>query len=408
MSLLVVILVMLVALLLEGFFSGSELALVSADKVRLANKVEKGSQRAKFAQWLIKNPTHLFATTLLGTNMFAIIGATVLSFYIISNFGEEYSSFAMLYSVIILVFGEIVPKSVFQHHADVLAPRVAPFLIFFSYMFYPIVWFFKQLAKLMVRGLKKTVGGEHTISRDELELIITGTDMAGSDVKPAEQKKISSILRLATQKVKSVMVPLAEVEAVPITMELEAVSQIFALKGYSMLPVFDHRMFNVVGLIEDFDVMLAAKDQQIRDLMREPVFVPEEMTLSRLFVLLKNKRQKIAIVVDEFGGATGLVTMEDVIEEVVGDIQDEFELGKQYYRVLGPGRYLVNGRMEIKMANDKLLLNIPVGNYETIAGLIIHTLQYLPKKGEIVRVGEFTYKVYRATPKSILEVEVFK
>lgn len=408
MSLALLIVIILVCLFLEGFFSGSELALVVADKFRLKNAAEKGDIQARLTGKLLQNPRRLFSTTLLGTNICVITASTVLTFFIISNYGEEYSAFALLLSPVILIFGEVLPKSVYQHHADYLAKRVGVLLVWASYILYPLVWPLSKLTKLLLGKLQKVASTEPRISREELMLMLSSKEVRDSDMPPQERKMIKRVLDLSDSEVKNIMIPLVEVEMLPVTADTDAALAIFDLKGFSRLPVFEHRSHNVVGMVDAADCVFAAKREILRDIMEPVLYVPESMPLYELYETLQEEKEAVAVVVDEYGGATGLVTLEDLLEEVVGEIRDEYELGEQYYRKLAENKYLVSGRTEIELANDELGLQIPYGEYETVAGYLIELFGYIPETGERIESNGWTYKVRSATPRAVVEIEVEK
>lgn len=408
MSLTVLIIIIVICLLLEGFFSGSEIALVVSDKVRLKNRADTGDRDAKATQKLISSPRRFFSTTILGTNICVVTATTVLTYYIISNYGDEYSAFALLLSPLILVFGEVLPKSIYQHHADFLAKKVGVVLSYVSIVLYPFVWALSNFTKLLLGRVEKAASVEPRISRDELMLMLSSKEVKNSDMPPQERQMIKKVLDLSDSEVKNIMVPLVEVEMLPIGSDLDAALSIFDLKGLSRLLIFEHRAYNVIGILDMADCFFATKTKIMGEMIKPVIYVPENMPLYELYETMRGSHQDVVVVVDEFGGATGLVTLEDLLEEVVGEIKDEYELGKEHYSSLGHGRFLVSGRMEIEEANEKLRLNIPDGDYETVAGYLLELFGYIPGVGEHVSEGEWVYTILKATPRAILEIEAKK
>lgn len=390
-------------LLVEIFFSGSEIALVVTDKLRLKTRSESGHAGAVSAMWFIRHPAHFFSTVILGTNISVIAASTIATFYLISNYGPEAEIWALLLSPIVLVFGEVLPKSVFQHYANKLVEKISPPLMGSMYGLFPFVWLLSRFTHFLLGGVENHLGNEPRITREELALLISSSD--SPDVRPAEKKMISKVLDLANQQVKNVMVPLALVESIPINSKRDAALSIFDLKGFSKLPVFDHRAYNVVGVLDCLDCLFS-DDFEIRDLLKPVLYVPMSMRLHELYKIMRNKEEQIAIVVDEYGAAVGLVTLEDVLEEIVGDIKDEYELGQQEWHTLGIAHFLVNGRTEIETAVERLGLDIPKGNYETVAGFLLDKFGYIPKVGESIDIGKWRYIVRKGNERSIVEVEV--
>lgn len=405
MSLLVLILVILVCLVVEGFFSGSELVLVISDKLRLKNKADRGDMEAQLTQNLINNPPRLFSTTLIGTNFCVVTASTVLTYFIISNFGSEYSAFALLLSPVILIFGEVVPKSIYQHHANKIVTRVGALLWWTSYVMYPFVKLLSKLTNYLLGGVEKAIGFEPRITREELASILSSKEVTNSDISPKERKMIENVFNMSDAEVKGIMIPLVEVEMLPITSDVSAALQVFDLKGFSRLPIFEHRSTNIVGMVNSIDCIFAPENVPIKDIMNPVLYIPENMPLYELYETLQGKKEEVAIVVDEYGGATGLVTLEDLLEEFVGEIHDEYELGEQHFVEVSTGKYILIGRMEIEEANEELKLNIPEGEYKTVAGFLLEQFGYIPRQGEQTVVDNRRYTVRKASGRAILEIE---
>lgn len=408
MSLGLVIVIVIICVLLEGFFSGSEMAFVNADKYRLTLAQDAGSRRAALAMRLIKSPAKFFSTTLFGTNVFMVTGSVIITLFIIDRWGGEYAPFALLFWPFALIFGEIVPKSIYQHHADKMVVMVAPILMGASVVFYPAVWLLSKLTDSLFGGLKRRAIAPERLSREELELMLEVGRAEASDVRPVERTLISRIFDLADKKVENIMTPLVDVVAVPLSSGGRDAEHIFESSGHSRLPVYDGRVLNIVGYITNADMLFGKEGAPVRELTRPAYYVPEEMPLDELLVAMKRRGQSLAVAVDEYGAATGIVTVEDLMEEVVGEIRDEHDKVPSLYTRLGHNHYLVRGRLEIEHANERLKLDIPEGEYETIAGFVIHQMERIPKVGESFVFGRFEYTVRRATDRAVIEVEVVR
>lgn len=408
MSLFIVVLIILVCIFLEGFFSGSELALVVADKFRLKNRADMGDKEAKMTQKLIANPRRFFSTTLLGTNACVVTATTVLTYFIIDRYGSEYSAFALLLSPIVLVFGEIVPKSIYQHYADHLAKKVGVVLTWVSFFFSPAIWVMSSVTQVLIGGVKKAANLEPRISREELSLMLASAEAKNSDMPPQERKLITKVLELSEGEVKNIMIPLVEIEMLSSTADVEAALTLFDLKGLSRLLVFEMRSHNIVGIVDMADCLTADINKPLKTIMKPVIYVPESMPLYELYETLQEAKEEVSVVVDEYGGAAGFVTLEDLLEEVFGEIRDEYEFEKHNYVKISEGVYIVNCRMEIEEANDKLKLGIPEGDYETIAGYILQLFSYIPKVGEQISDGNCLYIIKNSTPRAVIEVEVRK
>ena len=402
MGLFFTIATIVILLLLEIFFSGGEIALVVTDKMRLKTRAEGGNAGAITAMWFIRHPAHFFSTVILGTNISVIAASTVATFYLISNYGEDAELWALLLSPIVLIFGEVMPKSLFQHYAGRLVEKISPPLMASMYVMYPLVWVTSRFTNFLLGGVQSHVGREPRMTREELALLIGSTE--SPDVRPSERKMIAKVLELANQRVENVMVPLALVESIPVTSSRETAMEIFDLKGFSKLPVFEHRAYNIVGVLDCLDCLFS-ETLELRDMLRPILYVPKGMRLHELYKLMKEREEQIVIVVDEYGAAAGLVTLEDVLEEVLGDIKDEYELGRQHWRIAGENHFFLSGRTEVGEVNEKLGLDIPKGHYETIAGFLLNRFGYIPKVGETIQAGRWKFIVRKATEKAIVEVE---
>jgi len=287
MSVLILIIVLVVCLLLEGFFSGSEMALVNANKHKLALATDAGSTRARYALHLVKHPALFFSTTLLGTNLCTITATVVTTFFIIDRFGESYALLAILYWPFTLIFGEIVPKSVYQYHADKIVLRIATPLIVVSYVLYPAVWVFSKLTELLLGKVKSRAMTERPISKDELEIMIEAGKPEDSDVKPAERTIISRLFDLEDKRVRQIMTPLVDVVDVEESASRGEAERILEENGYSRVPVTQDEPFNVVGILTGTDLLFGDSKKSVKELMRKAFFIPEEMPLDELLLAMK-------------------------------------------------------------------------------------------------------------------------
>lgn len=406
MSLLTLIGILAVCLLTESFFTGTELAVVSVDKLKLKSLVKKGSKSAKMVLSFLNNPGWFFSATLLGTNLAVVTASVCTTYYIVGRFGETYEGWALALSPLLLIFGEIVPKSLYQHHANTLAYKTAYPVKIFGTLLFPIVWLLTKLNDTFLGKAARQYAVDPPVTRDELEAVMREEWTAESPKTEIRRTLISKIFDLAEKKASKIMIPLVDVRAISAKAAPEEIQQAFEESGHSRLPVFQNRLVNIVGLLHNLDFLMSDREHTISELIRPAYYVPEEMSLDDLFLDMKRRGEQMAIVVDEFGGATGILTLEDVLEEVIGDIKDEYEKSFPLYYRMGKNRLLVSGRLEVTEANEKLHLNIPEGSYETIAGFLIYQLGTIPKPGFEYRFGNLIFNIRRATEKAIQDVEI--
>ncbi len=317
-----------VCLLLEAFFSGSELALVAADKSKLSLKARQGDRGAQRALSLMERPEVFFSTTLLGQSLFIVANSMMLSFFILDHFGRAYEIWGLLLSPLILIFGEAVPKGYFQQNADRLAPQVAFWMRLVSYIFIPIVWPLSQLTKFLLGETRGESGRREFVTTESVENLFKDTEIF-KDILPVFRKSLPRIFGLSRSSVMQVMTPLADVFSLPAILKVEEATLLCHEEQYSAVPVYQGRKERIVGILHVEDLLLSASAESIvSDLMEAPVYVPSGWTVKEVFLFLKAKGRDFATVMDLEGRAVGIVTLEDLIEEVVGEIEDEYDAEK--------------------------------------------------------------------------------
>ncbi|MDD5230081.1 MAG: hemolysin family protein [Candidatus Marinimicrobia bacterium] len=402
------ILIIVICVLGEAFFSGSEIALVSADRIRLRHNAKKGHKDSKFVVSLLKRPERILGTTLIGTNVCTVTNtmlATALSY----KYWQEAGVFVAIVcmSFVNWIFAEIVPKSIFQQYADVIILKIARPLRMISLILTPLIRIFSGLASY----LSTLFGGRLSsklpfISKEELKILMKISDQG--DVKPEERQMIGRLLSFKEKKAEDVMVPLIQVTALPEdSLVAEAVQNISESK-HRRLPVYKERIDKIIGILNSFDIIGENFNTPIRRYIRTAFYAPPSMPINVLFEHLKKTGNNMAVVVDEYGGAEGVVTIEDILEEVVGELEDEYDQVRSRYKIIKDGVIIVKGQMEIREINDRFGLNLPEGDYETISGLIINTLNKIPRPGEILNLPTVVLTVTRASQRLIHEVHIRK
>jgi CBS domain containing-hemolysin-like protein len=402
----IIIVVMFILLLLKGFFSGSELAMVNADKLKLTHRANHGSRGAQIALRLMRTPEVLLTTTLMGTNLTTIMLSTLGTLLMIRICGENYGDWVafLVYTPVFLVLGEVVPKSVYQQKSDVIAPLVAFPLRFCYYLFYPGVLIFSRIARIaawLAGG--GPAGHGMLITREQIRSVIEMAERS-SNVGPFDRIRVRRAIRFAETTVGETMVPVAEIKAVRRGTSTADVIDHIRKFGYNRLPVFEGNISQVVGVVmlTTWDLLDAEAEQwPLSDLTRPAHFVTQYETIDEILPVLKARDDHMAIVVDEFGSTIGLITMEDIIEEVVGDIDvgyefEEYTPRKQrQYRILDAEaeRYDLDGRLPISAMNDLLGLSLPTTEFHTAAGLVIACLRRLPREGDQIVAFGFRFFV---------------
>ncbi len=421
MSLTMVVIIFITAILLEGLFSGSEIALVSAHKLSLEREAQAGHRGSQLALYLLEHSSTMLSVTLIGTNLSVVTNTVVVTFYCLERFGPRGELYALaILSPSILLFGEIIPKSIFQQHADTIAPKVA-FLIHYARLpFYPLV----LLLKIFTKGAGQLLGFHRNkamaISREDLKFLIEEEEEAQDEeeipeidlnsIKEGEREMVGNILDLRDTTAEEVMIPLSEVVSAPDDSTIDELVALIDRHGFSRIPIYHERVDAVVGIIHGFDLLAAlGSETPVTALMQPPIFVPEQQRAFRIMVDLQQAHKGMSVVVNEYGGAVGIATIEDVLEEIVGEIEDEFDKPEEIIREVDRFTWVLSGRVPISQINEDLEMELSEDeDYETAAGLILSKLRRLPAVGDTVTLSEHgvSLEVMKMSDRAILEVKL--
>ncbi|RKZ94777.1 MAG: HlyC/CorC family transporter [Gammaproteobacteria bacterium] len=404
------ILIIFFSLLLEGFFSGSEMAVVSADQLKLRHRAAQGSKGAKLALKMLEKPEWLLSITLIGTNISVVTNTTMAAALMIHLFGDNGSWMAVvLIAPLIWVFGEIVPKSIFQQRADVITPYIIFILYYFSIIFYPILLVFSFLTRM----LAKLTGGNNQnpfTLREEIVTMMQMPAVSSGDIQPVEQNMIRRMFDFSETTVTDIMLPLIEVSAVEKGISCGEAKQISVDTSHIRLPVYDQRVDKIIGVLHTLDLIDIAPETPITDFIQSAFYVPALKSIKDLMIELKTAGAVVAIVVDEFGGAEGIVALEDIMEEVVEDLEDEYDshqdTQEQLIRCLGDNDYIINARIELDLLCEKLGIDLPEGKYTTLAGFILHKTHSIPKEGDEIKQDKLLLTIHRSSAQAVLEVRI--
>ena len=410
------LLLILFFLILKGFFSGSEIAMVNSDKLKLRHKAKIGDRGAGLVLKLFKTPDVILGTTLVGTNLATVTISTLGALIFIDLFGVSGDLISVLVlTPILLVMGEVVPKSVFQQNADNIVTKIIYALRFFSYLFYPVIFIFSRVARFATR----IVGGgtepqNMFITREELRVLLDVTETAASP-STIDRKRIRRIIRFADTTVGEAMIPLADVVGLNEIRDIEEAVRRVIKHGYNRLPVYSGNITNVHGVLtlNTWDLMLPdINEQPVSDYVSQALYMSPKQTLDRALPQLQARKDHMAIVVDEFGSAVGILTMEDVFEEVVGEIDvgydfDEYQPKRKInIEQESEDSYLMSGRTPISEVNDILYVHFPVEEAHTIGGLIVSRIRNIPVEGDAIEEQGHRLTVLEADSRSVVKVRV--
>ncbi len=404
-SLLFILLPLPLFFLMEGFFSGAEIAFLSANRPRLYRKAKEKNPRAILAKSLLSQPEILFSTTVVGTTIAMNCSTTLTTLFIIRTWGYEKEWWNLVFlTPVILIFAEFIPKMIGRVHADTLVLSMGRPLKIASLVLSPLTKLFSMYAQLLKHLLGESPEKGFFLSREEIKAALPAS--RGGDVTPAERILIERILEFGKITAKEMLRPLIDVIGIEQDQTLREAVQLFTDSGHSRIPVYQERIDRIVGVLQAFHCLQASDlSAPVSTLMQPAFFIPESKPLDEL--LLELKTRPMAIPVNEYGGAEGIITMEDVMEEIVGEIEDEYdEPPKMYYRI-GENSYIVNARMEVDELRDLLKIQIPNDDdYQTLAGFLLKRMQKIPKKWDSTIIDNVEYVIQSATDRSIEEVYV--
>jgi CBS domain containing-hemolysin-like protein len=412
MSLSLLIVFEVIALFLQGLFSGSEIALLNCDRMILKQKSDKGDYGARLALQILSKPERLLSTTLIGTNIMVVLQATLVTLFIYKNTNHENSFIAsLLLTPFTLIFGEIIPKVCFQAFAENITPWLSRFIYIAQLFFSPIIFILNKYTtkiSLLLKPIQKffNIEVKHSF-RDELKFLLTAS-RGETNLDHFERKVISKILDFSNALAKKAIIPLVEIDAVEDTCTQEEVMDFFIKTEHSRLPVYHERIDNIIGIIHVFDLFSETdRSKPITSIMRPAFYAPETQSLDDLLYTMRKRGIPMSIIVDEYGGAVGLITVEDILEQVVGDIQDEFdEEEPSEFRILPDGSFLIQARMKIDEINEKLKLDLPKGNYETLSGFLLTQFGCIPSQNDELYILNKKFTIKKATARTIELVHI--
>jgi putative hemolysin len=404
-----------VLLVIEGFYSGSEIALLSADKLQLKQNAKLGHRGAQLALELASHPERIFSTTLVMTNLCMITLSALVALFLLERGIAMADLLAIVItSPLVVLLGELTPKTIFQRYANQVAARVAFPIHWTFWALYPVT----RLISSYTTKLSKIVGpieamivGKQRSTRDELRQLLNYSK-SESELKSAEKRMIRRIFDFKDSEAKHALIPLVRVEAIEESSTVREALDSFERHRHSRMPVYSDRIDNIVGILEAADLFTATDlNQSLRYYVTAAHYVPETQSLYELLKDMKREDNEMVVVVDEHGGAVGILTFEDIVEEIVGEIDDEYDDPEAApYKELSQYSWLVQARMPIVQMNEKLGLDLPEGDYETLSGFLLQQFGRIPEiRDELfftTPAGQFRFTIRRASQRHIESVQV--
>ncbi|MDR7544058.1 MAG: hemolysin family protein [Armatimonadota bacterium] len=400
-------------LLLLAFFWGSETALLAANRLRLENLKERGSARARVALQLTERPAQLLSTVLISNNVVNTGLVVIATMALVTLLGSERGPLAAFaFSTVVLIVVEIVSKSVAAHHADRLALLAARPVHVLSRLLAPLIRVLSFVTNLMSRPFGGHVRPDAPmVTSEEIQTLVRMGEEQGV-LEQDEREMIHSIFEFGDTVVREVMVPRVDMVAVEADEPVESLLEIVRTYGHSRIPVYDDTVDHIIGLVHVKDLLAGSTDGRltgtVRGFVRPAYFVPETKRLDELFREMRRKKVHMAIAVDEYGGTAGLVTIEDLLEEIVGPIQDEYDVEEPPIKVINDRVALVDGAVHLEDVNAALGIELPAGEVDTVGGFVTSLLGHVPTQGERVSHDGVEFAVEQVDGHRIVQVRVTK
>jgi putative hemolysin len=391
--------ILFVLIILSAWFSATEMAYVLANKIKIEIESRKNNLAAKNATYFINRPQDFFSTILIGNNIVNIAFASISAYLLHKVFSFEEWQILITSTFILLIFAELIPKYLAGEIADLVFPISSVLLRVVHFVLYPIVKLTSFVTQIFIKSKNLQAKNYSMLfSRDDIEELVKESHEAGY-VNKKDSNIITNVLEFREQRIYEALTPRTEIVGVELDSKLEDVIDVFIESGYSKLPVYEENLDNIKGMVLAYDVFKLPIN--LREILRDVVFVPETKKSFEMLNDFLSKGVSIAIVVDEFGGTAGIVTMEDIIEELFGEIKDEYDIDENICRKISENQYLFSGKTEIDQINDKFDLNIEVGDYETVTGFIFSKIGRIPGRGESINISNFKILIIKSSQTKI-------
>lgn len=389
-------------LFLSALFSGSETALVSLDSIKI-KRLQRQNKDIKYLQRLLSNPSRFLTTILIGNTLVNIMLSTVLTSILVRTLGDRGLAVSIgMATFLLLIFGEVTPKTFAIKQAESFSYNVARPLEMFARIVYPLRLIFNRLALMFIKIIGIRLDKEPTLTQEELKSVIELSHKHGA-VKENEKEMIHSVLELTQTDAQTIMTPRPDIKALSLEKNQKQALEFLKNIKHSKIPIYRDSIDNITGVLYAKDLFFSP-ERDFRSLIRPAVFVPETKKIDELLKDFQSQNSKIAIVVDEYGNTYGLVTLEDILEEVVGEIYDEFETKEKFIEKLDGNTFRISGKTPIDFVNEELNINIPEGDYDTIAGYMLFLFEKIPQEKERVRKGSLYFSIEKLAGRRIKSI----
>ncbi len=407
----VILFVTLILLIIcSALFSCAETTFMTANRIRMLSMSEDGNKKATRVLKILDNSPKMLSAILIGNNIVNISASAIATTLAINVFGNAYVSVATgILTILILIFGEITPKNIATVHADKLALIYAPFISGLMWILTPVIFIINKLSfvVLLLFGINSNTK-INTYTEDELRTIVSVSHEEGV-IETSEKQIINNIFDFGDSLAKDIMIPRIDMTLININSSYHDILEIFKSEKYTRFPVYKDSTDNVVGIINVKDLLLYDNPDSfsVKDILREPYFTYEFKKTSDLMEELRKTANNITIVLDEYGTAVGMITLEDLLEEIVGEIRDEYDYDEEEdIQQISDNEYILDGNTKLDDFNETFNLDVDSKEYDSIAGLIIETLDKIPEIGDVMIIDNFTFTVSKVDKNRIEKVKL--
>ena len=402
------LIIIVICIIMSAYFSATETAFSSLNRIRVKNMAEKGNKKAKLVLKLLENYDNLLSTILIGNNIVNIACSSLATVLFISLLGNEAgpSVSTAVITVIVLIFGEVSPKSIAKESPETFAMFSAPFLQVLSVILTPFNFLFMQWKKVLTLIIKPS--NDRSITEEELLTIVEEAEQEGG-IDEQESSLIKSALEFSDLEAVDILTPRIDISAVPSNATKEQIAEIFAETRYSRIPIYEESIDHIVGIIyqKDFHNEVYNTDIPISTIIRPALFIAKNKKINDLLKELQQKKSHIAVVVDEFGGTVGIVTLEDILEELVGEIWDEHDEVIEDIEKISESEYFVLGSANVEKLFEYFDKEVEM-EVVTVSGWVMSTLERVPEVGDTFEYDEFVVSVTEMNDKRVEKIKIIK
>lgn len=423
------IIILIILIFINAFFASTEMAFISLNDNKIKMMAKEKNKKAMKIQKMLENPSKFLATIQIGITLAGFLSSAFAADTFADKLAPLLNNLIPFISVIAwqnisiviitiilsyftLVFGELVPKRLAMKYSEEIAFTACGVIKILSILAAPFVSFLTFSTNAVSKLFGVTGEEQETVTEEEIKMLINEGKENGT-IEVEETEMINNVFEFNDKVVSEIMVPRTEIFALDMNLSIaEVINELSEDKRYSRIPVYDETIDEIKGIVYVKDILLSQKNKnvKIKTIMKEPYYVPENKLVNELFKDLRKNKKQIAIVVDEYGGTAGMVTMEDILEEIVGEIYDEYDKEQAKYRKIDENTYLIEGNVAIYDVEKILGIEISEGEYDTLAGYLIEKLGRIPKENEkpVIETKDATYKIEKIKDKKIIEVKACK